>query len=101
MIPEKRLNPVVDMVWYIETRELVKDSTVTDTVECLGKIQCIDDDIRIALKMVNDCMEEVYKGCCCGGTWVKGELVREAESWRRRLEGWINIVLDNNALHYP
>jgi len=77
VIPEECLYPVVNVVRQTETGECIEDSTVTDAIKCLGEIQCIDDDIWIALKMICDGVEEVYKGCCCGCTGLKGKLVGE------------------------
>jgi hypothetical protein len=36
---------------------------MTDTVKCLGKVQGIDDDIRIGVQECHDNMEKMNQGC--------------------------------------
>ena len=61
MVSEESLDPVVDMVWYIEPGEFFENNTMADSIKCFGKIECIDYDKRIVLKESCNCMEEVYE----------------------------------------
>ena len=47
---EEKLNPIVDVIRYEEFRKLFQNGTVMDGVECLGKIKCKDNDVRIGFK---------------------------------------------------
>jgi hypothetical protein len=41
VIPEERLIPVVDVVWYLQLQLFTEHSAVLDTVEGFRKIQCV------------------------------------------------------------
>lgn len=51
------------MVWYSESSEFFKDITVRDAVKSLGKVQFVNYDVGVVLKMIGDSMKEVNKGC--------------------------------------
>jgi len=52
---------------------------VLDTVECLGKVQCIHDNIVVGLKEGGDGVEAMNKSYCGGCSRLKGKLVQENE----------------------
>jgi hypothetical protein len=49
MMLEDVLNLVIDVIWYFELWELVKDEFLSDGMEYLGEIHCIDDDVRVGV----------------------------------------------------
>jgi hypothetical protein len=71
MITEKRLDPVVDVIWYHQ------HCTMTDTVKRLGEVKGIDDDIRIGVQECRDSMEKMNQGCSGRAGGLKGELIQK------------------------
>jgi hypothetical protein len=57
---------------------------MTDTVKCLGKVQGIDDDIRICLQECRDSMEKMNQGCSGRAGGLKGKLIQKCEARRGR-----------------
>ncbi len=60
VITERRLNPVVNIVRYFELKVLVENGSMSNTVECFGKVQNINNDVRICVEESGDDVEELY-----------------------------------------
>jgi hypothetical protein len=59
VIPEERLNPVVDVVWYLQLQVFIEHSAVPDTVEGFRKIQRVHDNKPVGIKESCDGVEEM------------------------------------------
>jgi hypothetical protein len=59
VISEERLNPVVDVVWYMQLQVFIEHSTVSDTVEGFPKIQRVHDNKPVGIKENCDGVKEM------------------------------------------
>jgi hypothetical protein len=82
---EKVLNPVENVIWYVQPGILLYHSAVTHDVKCLGKIQSLDNDEWMSSEESGDSdrVEKFYESCSNRPSGLKSILVIEADSNRR------------------
>ena len=74
---------------------------MSDTVKCLGKVQGIDNDIRIGFQECCYSREKMNQGCSGRAGGLKGKLIRKCEARRWGTERWINVVRVYNTFQDP
>ena len=71
---------------------------MTDSIECLRKIQRNVYDILIGSQEVSEYLKESDYSCCSGASWAESKLIGKLEGWGRCRQKVLGTGIDGQRI---